>query len=225
MKIWLIAGLLAIQPGAGREGSGREGSGLVEPATVKFGMERPASLASYRFTLREDGTGVYKATYPPLPPATPAETAEVPLMLHAALTKKIFEQAGSTVPLHGNCESKAKNIALTGIKTLTYTDAAGAASNCTWNYSEKQAVVALQEEFVAMASTLDLGRRLKMEQRYNRLELDKDIAFLMEQVKNGQARGVENIAPVLEAIALDETLLERVRARARTLLQMSVAER
>ena len=194
-------------------------------AIVRFDFERAATHTRYHFELHEDGQGIYTADYPATPPATPAESLEVPLALHAATAKKIFDQARATIVYHGGCETRMKNIAQTGIKSLTLTEADGAKATCTWNYSDKAPVSALQSEFTAMAATLDTGRTLKMEQRFDRLALDREMAFLTDQVKAGQAQGLENIAPVLQSLADDESLLERVRARAKALLQLSAIER
>ena len=192
--------------------------------TVQFTLDRPATRVNYHFTLHEDGTGTYTASYPATPPATPAQTVDVPLMLHPATARKIFDQARSTVPLHGNCETKIKNIAQTGTKTLSLTQQDGPPAMCTWNYSEKAAVSALQDEFISMATTLDAGRRLKMLQRFDRLGMDHEMTYLLEQAKSGQAQGLENIAPILVTIVEDTSLLERVRSRATTLLDMSKVE-
>ena len=64
-----------------------------------------------------------------------------------------------------------------------------------------------------------------MEQRFDRLGLDREMGFLVDAVKGGRALGRENIAPVLQGLADDTSLLDRVRTRARTLLQMSAMER
>ena len=220
--LWLA--VLLVHPGLKRETCGTQ-SGAAPAAVVRFSFERPAAKVKYRFDLSEDGRGTYVAEYPPTPPATPGGSVEVPLALHAATVKKIFEQARSTVVYHGGCETKAKNIAQTGVKTLTLVELAGAASTCTWNYSEKAPVAALQDEFIAMAETLDTGRTLQMQQRFDRLGLDREMSFLADEVSSGRAQGLENIAPVLQGIADDESLLERVRVRARALLQLSAAQR
>lgn len=229
MKTWLLAAIVAVNPCLRSENGGTQIAGSfpidAPTATVQFNFERPVARASYKFVLREDGAGTYTATYPATPPATPQETVDVPLLLHRALAARIFEQARTTIPLHGNCETKVKNIAQTGTKTLAYADPAGSKATCAWNYSDKSAVAGLQEEFIAMAVTLDTGRRLKMQQRFDRLGMDREIAFLLEQAKSGQALGLENIAPVLEEIVADTSLLERVRARAKILLDMSRLER
>ncbi len=218
MKTLLAATLLMAQPGY-------QAAVLVDPPTVQFAMDRPATNLKYHFMIRDDGTGTYTASYPPTPPATPGETVDAPLMLHAALARKIFEQARSTVPLHGNCETKAKNIAQTGMKTLTFVDAAGARATCTWNFSEKAPVVALQDEFLGLAQTLDSARKLRMEQRFDRLGMDWEISFLLEQVQAGHALGLETISPLLDQIIADSSLLERVRGKAKILLDMSRLER
>lgn len=222
--LWLA--VLLVHPGLKSETLGTQSiAAPAAAAVVRFGFDRPAAKVKYRFELSEDGRGTYVAEYPPTPPATPGGSVEVALMLHAATLKKIFEQARSTVVYHGGCETKAKNIAQTGAKTLTLLEVTGAASTCTWNYSEKAPVAALQDEFIAMAETLDVGRTLKMQQRFDRLGLDREMAFLDDEVKSGRAQGLENIAPVLQGIVDDESLLERVRARGRALLQLSAVQR
>lgn len=192
-----------------------------EPAaTLRFAFDRPAADTHYEFILHPDGSGTFHNTYPPVPPATPGETVDAPLHLLPATAARIFDQLRATNSLRG-CETRAKNIANTGTKTLTYTPASGVPVSCTWNYTERVAVQSLQDEFMGMALTLDLGRAIRLKQRYDRLALDREMGFLYDAVKEKRARGVRNIAPTLQAIVADDSLLERVRSRAAQLLEQS----
>ena len=49
-------------------------------------------------------------------------------------------------------------------------------------------------------------------------------ALLTEQVKAGRAPGLSNIAPVLQSIANDPEVLERVRGQASRLLEQSALQ-
>jgi hypothetical protein len=45
--------------------------------------------------------------------------------------------------------------------------------------------------------------------------------FLEQMVHDGRATEVENIAPILQTLADDEAILQRVQRRARALLQLA----
>jgi hypothetical protein len=76
----------------------------------------------------------------------------------------------------------------------------------------------LAEDLIAVAFTLEEGRRLAVEHQHDRLSLDAELEELQDAVKSGRAQQIQNIAPQLNAIAADEKVLERARSRARQLL-------
>jgi hypothetical protein len=121
------------------------------------------------------------------------------------------------------CASKAKNIADTGTKTLSYTAPDGSGS-CTYNYSENKDVQSLTEIFQGMTETMDEGRQLDHLHRYDRLGLDSAMTFLVQEVTAGHAIEVGTIAASLRSIAEDADVMQRVRARARTLLALVPAD-
>lgn len=199
-------------------------------ASVTFGFDRPGlPVPAFTLTLHRDGTGTYAATvappptqssryspYPP-PPAAPPTQLTRPITLTPQTTATIFEQVQSTHRFHGGCEAKAKNIANTGAKTLTYSGPDGNAS-CVYNYTEIRAVASLADTFLAIAFTLDEGRKLEHLHRYDRLGLDGEMRILGDAVHEGRALELGNIATELTSIAGDAQVLERVRSAAATLL-------
>ncbi len=134
------------------------------------------------------------------------------------MTAKIFTAARDLNRFNDACASNAKNIADTGKKTLRYSGEGGEGS-CTYNYSENKRVVMLTEAFLGIAYTLDLGRKLDFDHRFDRLGLDAVTALLVAGVESGRAVEVGTIAPTLRSIAEDSELLERVRLRAAKLLR------
>jgi hypothetical protein len=140
-----------------------------------------------------------------------------------ATADRIFALGRKLDRFNIECASKAKNIADTGTKTLSYTAPDGAGS-CTYNYSENKDVQALTEIFLGIAETMDEGRELDFLRRYDRLGLDDAMTFLAQEVSAGRALEVGTIAASLRSIADDADVMQRVRARARTLLALVPAD-
>ena len=206
-------------------------------ATLTFRFDRPGlEVPSYVFTIHEDGSGSYEAPAPSGTPNVvepPSPLQPAPMSLAASkqtrvLTftpgsaAKLFEEARSAELGQRSCASKAKNIADTGAKLLTYVGKEGTGS-CSFNYTENKNVIALTQSFQAMANTLEFGQRLEHLHRFDRLGLDQEIERLVDAVKDGRAVEVNLIAPTLQSLSEDPQLLERVKTRAARLLALADA--
>ncbi len=197
-------------------------------AQVSFAFDRPGlPVPRFTLTVNEDGTGRYEADQV-FPASRGAAAAETPAMQHidraislsAATTAQIFTSARALERFNVTCASSVKNIADTGKKTLRYTGPGGD-GECVYNYSQDKRVVALTDMFQAIVLTLDMGRKLDFDHRFDRLGLDATIAALAEQVDAGRAMELGTIAPTLRSIARDSEVLERVRLRAARLLKQA----
>jgi hypothetical protein len=206
-------------------------------AVLVFHFEHPGlPVPDYTLTLHEDGSGTYAATYAPAPssgsyssqstmsPAGSSTPTSRPVTVSHATTARLFDKVRSTNRLQSGCESRQKNIANTGAKTISYTGPDGSGA-CTFNYTENKAVASVSETFQAIAQTLDEGRSLDLKHRYDRLGLDRELAVLAEAVHDGRAVEVATIAPVLESLMNDTQVMERVRKRAAGLLEASANTR
>jgi hypothetical protein len=193
-------------------------------AEVSFHIERPG-LPVPKFTLRvrEDGTGSYQAEEVEGPSDrgtvryAAAKHIDRTLSLTPATVAKIFRAARELKHFDMDCASKAKNIANTGEKTLSYTGADGKGS-CVYNYSENKQIKMLTDDFLAIAETMDEGRRLAYLHRYDRLGLDAETIALEQAASAGRATEFGTIAPVLSEIVGDPAVMERVRLRVAKLL-------
>jgi hypothetical protein len=199
-------------------------------AEVSFQFERNG-LPVPRFTLRlrEDGSGTYQADQVEIPATGTAMRGQAaqhidrPVNLTHETVAKIFKAAHSLNYFNVECASKAKNIADTGKKTLSYNGADGSGS-CTYNYSENKTVATLTDTFLAIAYTIDEGRRLEFLHRYDRLGLDAEMISFGQELEAGRALELGTISPALAAIVDDPAVIQRVRLRATKMLDQVSAE-
>jgi hypothetical protein len=199
-------------------------------AEVGFQFDR-TGLPVPHFTLRirEDGSGRYEADQAETPATAnsmrgqAAQHIDRPVSLTRGTVAKIFKEARAVNYFNIECASKAKNIADTGKKTLSYTGADGSGS-CTYNYSENKTVDTLTGTLLGIASTMDEGRRLEFLHRYDRLGLDAEMISLTQEAEAGRALELGTIAPTLAAIADDTAVIQRVRLKAQKMLEQVAAE-
>lgn len=185
------------------------------------GMPIPA----YRLTINQDGSAVYEGEEvvrgssqdQPRSPENPPQPFSRQLSLSATMTAHLFALTHQLNRFTKVCASKAKNIADTGTKTLSYSGPDGTGS-CTYNYSESKDVQELTALLQGITETMDEGRLLDRLQRYDRLGLDAAVTFLGQEVKDGRALEMQTIEPTLRSIAADTDVMDRVRLHARTLL-------
>lgn len=203
------------------------------PSQISFHFERPGmEVPEYTFILHEDGTGTYEASVPDRAakqnavrygqPSGPPPVTRIALSytLPAALTQTLFAEIRGA-RLNSGCASKQKNVANTGMKTLTYAGPE-ASTQCSFNYTQNKSVTALAETFQAMSFTLSTGRALAYDERFDRLSLDHEMNALVAAAKDGRAQGLSLIAPELQSLIDNVQVMERVRRNASVLLDKAV---
>jgi hypothetical protein len=195
-------------------------------SSLQFHFDRQGlAVPDYTFAI-EQGGGTYTAHNVAAASANrysvtsaPVETVQSFQLLPAHYARLV----GIVEATHGlkGCASRAKGIADTGTKTLTWRKADALTVTCTYNYSESKPVVELTTTFEAMAFTLDEARRLEQLHRFDRLGLDAEMTILTDAVQDGRAQALEMITPALQALVNDPDVLERVRNRASKLIAES----
>lgn len=226
----VLGGVLAVYSGLTLAAQ-PAGTATAEPVetqpVISFQFERAGMpVPHFILQVRQDGTGRYQADVTAGVSSNESMRVETAqhvdrtLTLTPATVAKIFKTAHELNHFNIDCASKAKNIANTGMKTLSYAGADGRGS-CAYNYSENKDVTMLTDTFQAIAFTLDEGRRLEFLHRYDRLGLDAEMNSLAEEAKAGRALELGVIAPTLTAIAADPALIQRVRLRAQKMLDES----
>jgi hypothetical protein len=75
-----------------------------------------------------------------------------------------------------------------------------------------------------MGATQDYGRRLAYYHRYQKLALDEELKRMETQARNNELSEIQGVAPALQEIVDDSSVMKLVRARAKALIQMGSAE-
>ncbi|MDE3105569.1 MAG: hypothetical protein KGK08_10380 [Acidobacteriota bacterium] len=197
---------------------------------ITFTFDREGlPVPHFVLVIHRDGTGTYAADEVERRSADSAlqqatqHHVERSLALSPATTDTIFQMAERAKYFHLECQSKAK-VADTGRKVLSYASSAETGS-CTYHFSENKDVAALGDLLQGLAATMDIGRKLEFEHRFDHLGLDAEMQSLARQLQEKQVYDVGTIAPVLSSIVQDDTLIQRVRVLAGRLLEQAAATR
>jgi hypothetical protein len=198
-------------------------------ATVAFSCDFPGSNPShYGFSV----TSARNASYISDGKLTNASASDgssnddgpfrMDFALSLATAVHIFDLAKTARYFEGNVDSKKKNIASTGDKTLMYRDPAKS-NIANYNYSSIPAVQELTTLFQDLSSLVEFGRRLDYEYRYQKLALDEELKRMEDTMAQDVRPDLPAAVPILQKIADDSSVIITVRARAQRLLQRASA--
>ncbi|HEX6802975.1 MAG TPA: hypothetical protein VF133_04780 [Terriglobales bacterium] len=189
--------------------------------SVSFILDFPNSNPShYEITIFKDDTGSYSSNGQLSRDAQPAEPQTYKFTVSDQVRQQVFELAKRAHYFNGKIDSGRSNIANTGAKTLTYKDGEKAGS-ATYNYSPSAPVQELTSVFQNLSTTLEFGRRLTFFHKYQKLALDDELKNMEELRRNGSLGDIRTIAPVLNDIANDHSVMNVSRARAMRLLALA----
>lgn len=138
------------------------------------------------------------------------------VMVSPEFAERVFQTARQHKLFSVGCESHMK-VAFQGWKKLSYAGPEGEGA-CEFNYSKDKDIQALGDSLVAVAGTILEGARLESLLQHDRLGLDSEMEYLVQAVGDGRAQQVSTIRGILERLADDPEVLDRVRKRARVLL-------
>jgi hypothetical protein len=195
--------------------SAQQGSG----ATVAFTCDFPGSDPShYGISVNSDGHASYISDGKLAQDSEPDAPFTQDFTLPAASVAHILDLTKQAGYFEGKVDSGKKNIASTGEKTLSYKDAQKNTS-ATYNYSPMPAVQELTSLFQNLSATLEFGRRIEFERHYQKLALDEELKRLEDMASRGEVAEIEVIAPILQKLLDDQSVINTVRARAQRLLE------
>jgi hypothetical protein len=213
--VWLALAVAALSLPV--RGETRSAAGPV----FQIDFSNPAiSPSHWTLTLHPDGSGHFRSERGN-GPAVGQQTIDAPdvdrdIRLSAEFAGRVFETARQHKLFAVECESHLK-VAFQGRKKLSYAGPEGEGA-CEFNYSAEKEIQALGESLVAVAGTILEGARLEMLLQHDRLGLDREMEYLVEAAGEGHVQQICAIRDILERLAEDPAVLERVRKRARELL-------
>jgi hypothetical protein len=197
-------------------------------AVVEVDYTNPGLTPSHWvLTLSPDGSGHFRsenvqagnpkteqAAEPGQPPPAPAVDRDI--RVSAEFARHVFDVARDHRFFAVECDGHMK-VAFQGWKKLSYRGPDGQGS-CGFNYSKDKQIEELGESLAAVAETIVEGSRLDWLLRYDRLGLDREMEYMVECAGDGRLQEFGTIRGILERLAADDGVMDRVRKRARTLL-------
>jgi hypothetical protein len=187
------------------------------PATVSFTLDFPGSEPShYAISVSSDGRGTYDSTGK-ISPEAEGDPFHLEFSVSSDTRARIFDLTRRAHYFQGEVDSRKKNLASTGSKTLIYKDAQRS-TRAEYNYSMQPPVQQLTSVFQNLSATLEAGRRLEYFHRYQKLALDEELKRMEDEERGGGMGELAVISPILQRIAEDSTVINPVRARAQRLL-------
>jgi len=198
------------------------GISLAGPAqaqtVVSFTLDFPGSEPShYEIAVSSNGHSTYDSDGK-LSPDSDNDPFHLDFSVSSETSRRIFELAERAHYFQGDIDSRKKNLASTGVKTLTYKDSTRS-SRATYNYSPVVAVQQLTQLFQGLSTTLEFGRRLEYYHRYQKLALDEELKSMEDVANRNDLQELAAVVPILQRIANDQSVINPVRARALRLIE------
>jgi hypothetical protein len=189
-------------------------------AVVTFILDFPRSEPShYSIAVEENGHAKYETTVKDDQSGEP-EIYKYEFEISSASRDQIFQRAKQAKFFADKIDSGNSKIAFSGEKTLSYQDGPRSFT-ARYNYSSLEPVRELTTLFQTMAGTLEYGRKLAYFHKYQKLALDDEIKKMELQARNHEISEIQSVAPVLQGIVADASVINGVRARAKALLGMN----
>lgn len=186
--------------------------------TLHFDWSQGIPWQTYSITVRADGNTHFQGTPAPEGASGDTDLFQQDFTMSEANRSKIFDLAKKLNYFQGDFDSHLKRIAQTGSKTLEYKSATTHGS-ATYNWSQNADVQELTRVFVAIANTLDCGRKLAFQYRFDKLGIDTRLKELEDLRASHYAEELNAIAPILRKIADDPNMMHISRQNAQALLR------
>ena len=192
--------------------------GTPDKPAITFTFDFPGSQPEhYSFEIRDDGQARYESSGKVAPDSEESDSFNLDFSVSPETRDKIFDLAARAKYFQHDLDSHRKNMAFTGKKTLTYRDGQRSGES-TYNYSPDVAVQELTSLFQTLSGTLETGHRLEYDYRYQKLALEAELKRTEEMARTGSPLELQAIAPILQHIVADTSVMNVSRARAQRLL-------
>ena len=187
-------------------------------ASVRFSFDWSQGFPwqTYSIAVQSDGKARFDGT-PHADGTNDTDPYQQDFTMSAANRQKIFDLAQKLNYFRGDFASPMKHIAQTGQKTLQY-QSPQVQGSTTYNWSQNPDVEELTRFFSAIAMTIDFGRKLAFQYRFDKLGMDKLLKGLEDQQASHGVEELAIIAPMLRKIVNDPNLMNISRQSAERLL-------
>jgi hypothetical protein len=186
--------------------------------TFDFDWSQGIPWQTYSITVRADGNTHFQGTPAPDEAGGDTDPFQQDFTMSEVNRSKIFDLAKKLNYFQSDFDSHLKRIAQTGSKTLEYTSATAHGAT-TYNWSPNADVQELTRLFLAIANTLDYGRKLSFQYRFDKLGMEARLKQLEDMRADHHVEELNAIAPILGKIADDPDMMHISRQAAQQLLR------
>jgi hypothetical protein len=187
-------------------------------AVVTFTLDFPGSEPShYAVSVSSDRRSTYDSDGK-LSPDSEGDPFHLDFSMSSETRKRVFDLTEKAHYFQGEVDSRKKNLASTGAKTLTYKDSSRN-TKATYNYSPQAPVQELTQLFQNLSTTLEFGRRLQYFHRYQKLALDEELKRMEAIADQDDLEEMAAVVPILQQIAVDTSVINPVRSRAQRMIE------
>lgn len=179
-----------------------------------------ATPQNYTVTVDAMGASHYVSRNPTRAAQDGPEEYDLHFTMSGPSRDRVFNLVRELNYFQGQFDYKQHKIANTGAKTLHYTDATRDNST-SYNWSENKSIQELTRLFQGISNTLQSGERLKFKKRFDKLGLEKELKGMEDLAQNKDLAELQIIAPILQNIADDSSVLHVARERAKRLLALA----
>ena len=220
MKLWLIPLLFfSAYASVAQQSSAALPAAGEQSASVRFGFDWPQGIPWQKYSIEVQADG--KSHFDGIPnggDTHDTDPYQQDFSMSAANREKIFELSQKLNYFRGDVDSHLKHIAQTGKKTLEYRSPQVQGST-TYNWSQNADVEELTKLFQAISMTIDYGRKLAFQYRFDKLGIDDRLKELQDLQASHGAEEIRVIAPMLHKIADDPNMMNISRQTAKHILQ------
>jgi len=185
--------------------------------TFSFDWLRGDPWQKYTINVQSDGKAQFDGTPHP-DESNDAEPYQQGFTMSEANRQKIFALAQNLNYFRGDFDSHMKHVANTGSKTLEYRSAQ-INSSTTYNWSKNPDIQELTRIFQGIAMTIDYGRKLAFQYRFDKLGIDQRMKELQDLQANHDVEELQIVAPILQKIEADPNIMNISRQGAQRLLR------
>jgi len=194
--------------------------------TVIFDLNFPGAMPShYTVAVNSTGDAAYQSNGDETNPATDQSNSDpnvVRFTMSEAARTRILQLAQKANYFSGNFEYTRNRVANTGAKTLVFADPTRH-NTATYNYTQNASIQELTQFFQSVSSTLEYGRKLEHDLRYDKLDLPKQLQQMVNDAQSKQLGELQAIVPVLQKISGDPSVMRIARVNSDRLLAIAGA--
>ena len=196
------------------------GSASADPVITVDYSNPGLAPSAWTLTVHPDGTAHFTSEMAPPPRESKGELGipkiDRDIQVSPRFAAGIFATAEHHSWFNQQCESHQK-VAFQGNKKVSYRGPHGSGS-CTFNYSKDKEIESLGDSLVAVASTVMEGVKLELLLQHDPLGLDREIEALASAAHEGRAQQLNAITDILQHLAQDDHVMDKVRKQATLLL-------